>query len=327
MPFTLPPRLKNDKGQVRGVGFEIEYAGVDLEQSAAIVADVFGGKPGTRSEFHRVVSDTPWGDIKIELDTSILLEKKYDRYLKMIGVDLDALNLRQSMETVMNRLASVVVPYEIVTPPIPMTEMDIMERLCERLRAAGAKGTRSSIIYAFGLHVNPETPSLDARTLAFYLKAFFLVYDWILETSGIDLARRITPFIDPFPAEYSAKVVDPDYQPDINTLMADYVGANPTRNRALDLLPIFAVIDETYIRGRVEHPDLVSARPAFHFRLPNSLIDEPSWSPALEWQYWVEIEKLAADPEKINRMGETFLALEDGKHQGAWIREVKNWIT
>ncbi|OBX33760.1 putative amidoligase enzyme [Halomonas elongata] len=42
-------------------------------------------------------------------------------------------------------------------------------------------------------------------------------------------------------------MLDPDYQPDLRTLIDDYLEYNPTRNRELDLLPLFAYLDP-------EHP-------------------------------------------------------------------------
>ena len=38
-------------------------------------------------------------------------------------------------------------------------------------------------------------------------------------------------------------MLDAGYGPDLGALIDDYLAANPTRNRALDLLPLFAELD------------------------------------------------------------------------------------
>lgn len=53
--------------------------------------------------------------------------------------------------------------------------------------------------------------------------------------------------------------------------------------------------------SQVEDPHLVKARPAYHYRLPNCLIDEPDWRLAREWNTWVAVERLAADAPAAGR--------------------------
>lgn len=50
-----------------------------------------------------------------------------------------------------------------------------------------------------------------------------------------DMARRLTPYIDPFDKEYIERILDPAYVPTMRQLIDDYLDYNPTRNRALDL--------------------------------------------------------------------------------------------
>jgi hypothetical protein len=45
--------------------------------------------------------------------------------------------------------------------------------------------------------------------------------------------------------------------------------------------------------------ELIKPRPAWHYRLPNCLIDDPEWSLARPWSEWVTIERLAADPDRL----------------------------
>jgi hypothetical protein len=55
---------------------------------------------------------------------------------------------------------------------------------------------------------------------------------------------------------------------------------------------------------------LVKARPAFHYRLPNCEIDDPDWRIARDWNYWIEVEKLANDPDKLGSMAADYLGFQ-----------------
>ncbi len=272
-----------------------------------------------------------YGTFSIELDAVLFNDKTYEQYLKTIGIDLNQLSIRTTIEDVLDHLASVVIPYEVVTPPIPLTELESIEELKCALHAHQALGSKASFIYAFGLHINPEAPSQDARMLLGYLRSFLLLYDWIVEESQIDLSRRIAPFFNEFPDAFVRMVLDPEYVPnDIEQFIDDYLHHTPTRNRPLDFLPLLAHIDEDKVMDRARERALIKPRPAFHYRLPNCLIDDPAWTIAREWNYWVEVEKLAANPSQIRTLSEQFLVLRDTRKddfQRSWLEEVKTWVT
>jgi hypothetical protein len=92
--------------------------------------------------------------------------------------------------------------------------------------------------------------------------------------ADINLTRRITSYIDPFPIEYVRKVIAPAYRPDLGTLIDDYLEHNPTRNRALDLLPLFLHLDEERVRAITDDP-LIKPRPTFPLP-PAQLRDRPA---------------------------------------------------
>jgi hypothetical protein len=52
---------------------------------------------------------------------------------------------------------------------------------------------------------------------------------------------------------------------------------------------------------------LVKPRPAFHYRLPNCMVDEADWTLAEEWNRWVVVERLAYDRAKTGRMSWEYL--------------------
>jgi hypothetical protein len=93
------------------------------------------------------------------------------------------------------------------------------------------------------------------------------------------------------------------------------------------MLPIFATIDEHKVAVAAKDFDKVKARPAFHYRLPNSLVDDPAWSIALEWNRWCEVERLAADPLKMRELEKIFTErTRGGLGKKAWIAEVAEVI-
>lgn len=302
--FHLPPVVHNARGEVRRAGFEFEYAGVGLKASCIIVRHVFGGRPVVHSTFAREARFTRFGDFSVEIDSSLLKERRYEPTLHDLGLDPSRLD-RTNLEKYLVRAFSRLVPFEIGTPPIPITQLAPLEELRRLLLQNGAQGTRASLLYAFGLHINPEVPAEDPGVVLSYLRAFLLLYPWIKRRAEVDLARRISPFINPFPPAYARLVLADDYPArDAGRLIDDYLEFNPTRNRPLDLLPLLACLDAERVRARVAEKDLrlVKPRPAFHYRLPSCQVDEPDWTVAREWNTWVEVERLANDPERLARM-------------------------
>jgi hypothetical protein len=312
--FARPPTLRDDEGKVRGAGFEFEYAGLSLERSAEIVRQVFGGRHVLDSTFvHRVV-DTAHGAFAVEIDISLLKDKRYEPALRAIGLDPGKLDRgwRASIESTLLSVASTLVPTEIGTPPIPVDQLEPLDELRARLLEAGAKGTRASLVYAFGLHINPSAPSMSPRSLLDHLRAFLLLYPWLAGRVDPDVARRVTPFINPFPAEYARLVLSPDYPADDgDRLVEDYLAFNATRNRPLDMLPVLACLDEARIKQTTKGPHLVKPRPAYHYRMPNCLVDEPLWRVAREWNTWVAVERLAAEPELIAQLSRDYFAADE----------------
>ena len=54
----------------------------------------------------------------------------------------------------------------------------------------------------------------------------------------------------------------------------------------------------------------IGHRPTFHYRLPNSRIDEAGWSVSREWNIWMRIENLANDDDALHAaMSERIKAL------------------
>lgn len=321
----LPPQTLNHLGAERRVGVELEMAGLEPLEIVACIQAVFGGELERHSRFEYSVNHTTLGRFAVELDAS---------YLKSIGYKLeksqhrdDEFSIENIATDIITAAAEQIVPWEIASPPVPLSRLHEITRLFEQLRAAGALGTRSSIVYAFGLHLNPELPAVDVTTILQYLRAFLCLFEWIAEEDDTDLTRRLTSYINHFSKAYILKVLDPGYRPDLYQFMADYMEANPSRNRTLDLLPLFAWLDETFLRANIDDPR-VKGRPTLHYRLPNCDIDNPLWNLDQPWTEWLEVERLANAPDILQAM-----CVEYREHldtlmpdfDKAWLRAIERW--
>ena len=299
--FEPLPWSDNVEGRPRRIGVEMEMAGVEPARIAEAVTATVGGRFEAESAFSGVVRETAFGDFGIELDASVLTSRRYLDSLKRLGIEIESDEVIDNVEEVLSRVAGVVVPHELVCPPVEERELPRIDAIRARLREAGARGTHSSALYAFGLQFNVDIADAGADHLLAVLRAFFVSFDAICERERIDLSRKLTPFVQSFPEDYVAHVLDPGYRPDREQLIDDYLAYTPTRNRPLDLLPLFAWLDRDRVMTAPVERHLVKPRPAWHYRLPNCLIDEPSWNLARPWREWVALERLAADPGRLAR--------------------------
>jgi hypothetical protein len=292
----LPERLTAATGENRRVGVEIEFAGLEASVIADLVADLFGGSRKRKTRFEIDVVDTRFGDFQIELDSSYLKRLAKQEAAKQAPPS----QLGNITADLLARASELLVPWEIVAPPIAFADAHDLCELVTSLRQRGALGTRNALQFAFGVHLNPELPDLEAGTIVNYLRAFFCLYDWIAAQEKIDPVRKLTPYIDHFPGPYIRKLIDWNYRPSQQRLIDDYLELNPTRNRSLDMLPLFAHLDEARVRAVVDD-DRIKARPTFHYRLPNCDIDNRGWNLDYPWRLWLEVEKLSNDVSRLQK--------------------------
>lgn len=297
--WPMPPRTEAPDGEPRRVGVELEFSGIPLDQVVDLMQKHLGGEVETVSPYELFLCDSKLGDFAVELDFAWLKRRGRERALE----DLDELG--QFGESVLKLAAEQVVPFEIVSPPIAMADLWLLGDLFQVLRKAGAEGTSVAPHYAYGLHLNPEMPDLEAATILAYLRAFVCLFDWLRERSKINISRRITPYIDPFERAYIKRLLQQDYAPEQTQLIEDYLRHNPTRNRALDMLPLFAHLDEQRVRKAVAD-DRIKSRPTLHYRLPNCEIDDPNWSLVQPWRDWLQVEALACDPPRLQRITQQY---------------------
>ncbi|BAF70484.1 amidoligase family protein [Nitratiruptor sp. SB155-2] len=315
--FQLPPIHTTSDGDIRKAGFEIEYTGLKPIQTAHIIQDLFGGTTEVIDEYETRIKETQFGNFSIYLD-SVYLRKTSNHYLFK---DFDL------FKELIYSLSELVIPYEIVTPPIPFNELESVEKLKDNLREKGAKGTSASALYAFGMHINIETPSFEVDTILDILRSFVLLQDYIMQKIDVDLTRKLTWFIEPFEKEYIDIILDFAYKPTLEAFMQDYIFYNPTRNRALDLLPLLVYINPDIKKQLPEQK--LDPRPAFHYRLPNSKIDEPDWSIAFEFNQWSLMEKIAFEKQRLYDLMHEYWEFQHTPLwfvTDLWIEKVQNWL-
>lgn len=327
MQFAKLPHMNNPSGGIRKAGFEFEFTELDIRDAAKVISSLVSGKISEKNRFEFSVQSAGLGEFKLEYDTALLKDKPYETILRKIGIDLDEFVDRSELEEAIAHIASHLIPIELITPPLPITELDILEDIREQLRSNCAAGTRSSFFYAFAMHINVEAASLEPEYLLKILRSFLLLYPWIRKEADIDFTRRLTPFVDKFPDAYTSLILNDGYRPDANKLIKDYIAFNPTRNRPLDMLPVFAALNKNIIDSL--EISAVSARPAFHYRIPNCLINDKTWRVSHEWRYWVEVERLAENTEAreaLSRMYIETLYSELFSFEEAWVEQIQNYL-
>jgi len=318
---TPPPVPTVPSGALRRVGVEVEFANVTVLQAAKLVQQEFGGTYTPDSEHRVAVEGTRFGNFTVELDAQIVH--------KTLGLDPENSDLQEiesRARDILGHALAVVVPAEIVSPPIPWYELDQLTPLIDALRDNDAEGTEAAPVYGFGLHLNPEVAEETADFALRHLQAYAILEDWLREAIQIDPTRKLFPHIDPFPDDYKARILDPNYAPTLKSLIRDYVRDNPTRNRGLDMMPLFRHLDAETLLADLQDASLIKARPTFHYRLPNASLADTSWNAVVEWNRWVKVEELAAN---ATLLGERKAAYHDWLQKPRverWLETIKTWF-
>ncbi|SRR6056297_54114 len=319
----MPDILETSEGKERRIGVEIELSGLGYDELVSLSAKLLKGIPVLKSRYVTTLK-TGLGEFIVELDSDPikdldLADERLPQSMRELG--------GQAMD-VIDAAAERVVPLEIISPPLPFSSLEAIESLVDNLRGAGALGSRDAIYFAFGLQLNPELPDLGPATLVRYLQAFAALYDWLKNRHQLDVSRKFTTYIEPWHGRYIEHLMEDGYQPDLGQLMEDYLELNPTRNRALDLLPLFAHLDRDRLERHVQDPRIKS-RPTLHYRLPDCDIDNPDWHFSTVWNDWVVLEKLANDPDDLADMRRLFrerrkLNLHNLTH--SWQETTHDWL-
>ncbi len=294
-----PPILISADGSLRRVGVEVEFLGLTARAAAQALAADLGGTCEAEDPHAFKVSGTRLGDLLIETD---LRHVHPDRHPEL------GLRLNRRMAAWLGTIASPIVPRELIAAPIPIARLPEMDTVIASLRAAGAHGRGAVLWDSLGLHFNIDPPRLDAATVTAFLKAFLLVSDQLRQEVARGSFRRALVLPPDYSQAYKRRVLDPDYWPDLASLTDHYLAANPTRKRALDLLPLLAHFDEERVRSVLPH-EKIGSRAVFHYRLPQACLSDPAWSIMPDWERWLRVERLAMSPEQLAERGKAALSL------------------
>ncbi|MDX1697748.1 MAG: amidoligase family protein [Thiohalobacterales bacterium] len=317
--FELPPTVHKEDGNTRSVGFELEFSGISLDETAAAIQSAMGLELRSETAAERILHNEPFGEFSVELDWD---------YLKRKAAENDNQDEGEEWIERLSQAAAMLVPVEVVCPPIPLTDLSILDPMVVALRKAGAIGTEESLLSAYGVHVNPELPDLDAESVFSYLRAYCLLQWWLVDAHEVDPTRRLSPYIDLYPEAYLKRVLSRDAS-SMDAIFEDYLEHNATRNRALDLLPLLSEIDEDRVRLAVDDPRIKS-RPTFHYRLPNCHIEKAGWSLSESWNTWCTVEKLAGRKADIDGLAAEFLESDRpflGISRSDWVEFMGQWLT
>ncbi len=281
--FSPLPQPVDAKGQPRKTGVEIELGGLEEAEVAQICAKELGGEVCQVDSHIWRVMGSRIGKIEVYLDT--FLRSAAKSKLRDLALDL----------------GREVVPVEIVTEPLDCDGLQRLDGVRDSLRKAGALGSGAGIVFGFGVHLNVQIASYRDADIVRPLLAYALIEDWMRSANPIDESRRLLPFTDPYPTEFVRDLIALSPDAPVSEVMESYLHHNPTRNRGLDMLTIFAELAPDRVAAVVSGK--VSARPTFHFRLPDCLIDDAGWSLVDEWQRWLVVERVAQDAALLDQLG------------------------
>lgn len=285
--FASLPQPLNAKGAPRRVGVEIELGGLPEAEVARICAERLGGHAVQEDSHIWAVEDSALGRVEVYLD--IFLRKAQQGRLRDLALDL----------------GREVVPVEIVTAPLDMEGMAKLDDLRDALRAGGALGSGAGLVFGFGVHFNIEIASEDDADTVRPLLAYALIEDWLRSAYPIDESRRLLPFTDPYPTDFVRALIAAGPGAARDHVTGLYLELTPSRNRGLDMLPLLAHFDGPRVAKAIA--DKTSARPTFHFRLPDCRIDEADWRLSTEWWRWVAVEQVARDAALLRRLSDAWM--------------------
>lgn len=271
----------------------------------------------------RSINHSELGEFHIELDWN---------YLKKLAKKQSESGEKAWLQD-LQRLAEKVVPLEVVCPPLTLSQCEQLLPLVDALRDAGARGTDDSWIAAYGVHVNASVPTnaddeIEAQTVHRYLQAYGLLQWWLFDALEVDTTRKVSPYIDKYPESYLRTLLTHE-SVTMPLLISDYLDYNASRNRALDMLPLFAHIDPDRVYQKISD-DKLKSRPTFHFRLPNCHIERSQWNLTDSWKGWWVIEQLANDSKALAYWRDEFLDLSRplmGVSETDWKRRMQAWLT
>jgi len=279
------------------VGIEIEFSRLTAHEAAEVIAAApkVGGKVVIRGPHAAHLEGGALDGARVELDTRFANppeEGDGDFFKEM----LEAMDMRDMAADAVSYIA----PVELSTPPMPVDKLDVVDAAIAALRDAGGVGTKESPFAAYGLHLNVELVPPDPQRAVRVAAAYAFAEEWVRWKVAPDLMRRATPYVDPYPAIFTfalSRAFD-GKEPDLKAFIALYGRWCPSRNHGLDMWPLLGWLDEKTAKRATIHR-IRGPRPTFHYRLPNSDIEDPEWTPRNDLALWRKIEQIGDDPKLL----------------------------
>jgi len=300
--FAVLPRSRTASGTIRRVETGLSFAGLGERSVARLAQAQLGGRIERLSDDAFLLAQSALGDLRIGRDTGFR-----DRALHRMpqaGPDLSGLP----------------VPVRIDTAPLPPERLAQLDALRAALHDHGATGSRDGALLGFGLSFQTAIAGDTVHDILPVVRAYALLEDWLRKADRIPGTRRIVPHADPYPAAFVDDLARdaPNWSRD--AFWCIYLHYNPTRNRGLDLLPLIAAFDPGRTDGLRDRTGPVTPRAAFHYRLPDARPEQEGWTIAYEWNRWVAVERLAADPQLGARLA------GDWQEHRAATRPASDWL-
>lgn len=286
----LPAPVTVD-GAERHIGVEVEFADLNEEQAAHILSETLGGTAERVKDNDWKVTGSSLGDIQVYLDTVYRTADK--SVLRDLGL----------------KLGREVIPVELVTDPLSLGQLGELNRALGALKEAGAKGSGDGWYYGFGVHLNVEIVEETPASVLKPLLAYALIEDWMREARPIEATRTVLPWTDAYPTALVEELILLGTEPSDRALVETYTRHCPDRNRGLDMLPIFKALWPDILVDSIgaDKVDGISGRPTYHFRLPDSRIDEDAWSLETEWNRWLLVEQVASKDDLLTELSDAWL--------------------
>ncbi|MEE4298592.1 MAG: amidoligase family protein, partial [Pseudomonadales bacterium] len=134
--FPLPARSRRADGGVRRVGVEIEFGGLPGQAIAEAIVAAVGGEARALSLAEWRIEHTEIGDLRAELDSRLVQQLARDAAEEAVPPWLA--DIGDWTSEIVERVATFVLPWEVVTGPVPMDELEGVDRIVDALRGAGA---------------------------------------------------------------------------------------------------------------------------------------------------------------------------------------------
>jgi len=272
-----------NRTEASGIGLEVEFTGVSARTAISALQAALGGSVFEEDPHAYQLRASAIGDIWVELDVRHAHPQRHGAVL--------AFNPGRQLAAAFGSLISPFAPREMILPPRPVGQLAEVDEAIAILRRAGARGDGAIPFDTLGLHFNIGTPADDiihirATTLA------FARLDPELRAEIAQGGKRAARMAPPFPQAYVRLLETGSPYQEPGAFIDDYLAHNPTRDRALDLLPLLLHLDGARVRRRLPY-EKISARPVFHWRLPLARVGRENWSILPSWRAWERVEAMA----------------------------------